>query len=100
MGIKHQNQDINSGQNPQKIFCSFQLMEGNTSISWKPSIYWHLATTDLVPVFCNEGCQTSIPGAVAGPKDSAIAPVDREKEKVVMKLLASIFDPDTRSMKT
>ena len=38
MGIKHQNQGNISGQNCPKKFCSFQLMEGNPSISWK---YFH-----------------------------------------------------------
>ena len=38
MDIKHQNQGENLGQNRQIKFCSFQLMEGNPSISWQ---YFH-----------------------------------------------------------
>ena len=38
MDIKRQNQGSNLGQNCQKKFCSFQLMEGNPSISWQ---YFH-----------------------------------------------------------
>ena len=38
MSIKHQNPGINLYKNCQKNFCSFQLMEGNPSNSWK---YFH-----------------------------------------------------------
>ena len=38
MDIKHQNQGVKLGQNHQIKFCSFQLMEGNPSISWQ---YFH-----------------------------------------------------------
>ena len=38
MDIKHQNQGVKLGQNHQIKFCSFQLMEGNPSISW---YYFH-----------------------------------------------------------
>ena len=38
MDIKHQNQGKKLGQNRQIKFRSFQLMEGNPSISWQ---YFH-----------------------------------------------------------
>ena len=51
MGIKRQNQGINSGQNcPKKIF-SFQLIEGNPSISWKEQKFFWQFWPELIPWF-------------------------------------------------
>ena len=40
MDMKHQNQGIKLDQNHHIKFCSFQLMEGNPSISWQEHIFF------------------------------------------------------------
>ena len=49
--IKHQNQDVELGQNLQRKVHSFQIMEGSTSKVWKTSIYWNLARTETEKFF-------------------------------------------------
>ena len=55
MDIKHQNQGEKLGQNRQIKFRSFQLMEGNPSISWQ---YFHRLEAFHLLAFgynCNSG---------------------------------------------